>query len=129
MTENSLITKITDIIIEKTVNQKVPTVVFMAIKKEDLVKNLFWTLKEGNKNESTFTQEDWKQVAKIMQQLSNIPLLLKETIDINYIKTETQTFIAGMEGKKGLVIINSKEKISEQNFNTDKENIKIIVIY
>lgn len=129
MTEDSLIAKITDIIIEQTVNQKIPTVVFMAIKKEDLVKNLFWTLKEGNKNESTFTQEDWKQVAEIMQQLSNIPLLLKETIDINYIKTETQTFIAGMEGKKGLVIINSKEKISEQNFNTDKENIQIIVIY
>lgn len=129
MTEDSLIAKITDIIIKQTVNQKIPTVVFMAIKKEDLVKNLFWTLKEGNKNESTFTQEDWKQVAEIMQQLSNIPLLLKETIDINYIKTETQTFIAGMKGKKGLVIINSKEKISEQNFNTDKENIQIIVIY
>lgn len=129
MADNDLIAQITDIIIEQTVNQKVPTVVFMAIKKEDLVKNLFWTLKEGNKNESTFTQEDWKQVAEIMQQLSNIPLLLKETIDINYIKTETQTFIAGMEGKKGLVIINSKEKISEQNFNTDKENIQIIVIY
>ena len=129
MADNDLIAQITDIIIEQTVNQKVPTVVFMAIKKEDLVKNLFLTLKEGNKNESTFTQEDWKQVAEIMQQLSNIPLLLKETIDINYIKTETQTFIAGMEGKKGLVIINSKEKISEQNFNTDKENIQIIVIY
>ena len=129
MADNDLIAQITDIIIKQTVNQKVPTVVFMAIKKEDLVKNLFWTLKEGNKNESTFTQEDWKQVAEIMQQLSNIPLLLKETIDINYIKTETQTFIAGMEGKKGLVIINSKEKISEQNFNTDKENIQIIVIY
>ena len=129
MADNDLIAQITDIIIEQTINKKVPTVVFMAIKKEDLVKNLFWTLKEGNKNESTFTQEDWKKVAEIMQQLSNIPLLLKETIDINYIKTETQTFIAGMEGKKGLVIINSKEKISEQNFNTDKENIQIIVIY
>ena len=129
MTKDSSLTKITEIIVNETVNKKIPTVVFMAIKKEDLVKNLFGTLKEGNKNESTFTQEDWKQVAEIMQQLSNIPLLLKETIDINYIKTETQTFIAGMEGKKGLVIINSKEKISEQNFNTDKENIQIIVIY
>ena len=129
MADNDLIAQITNIIIEQTVNQKIPTVVFMAIKKEDLVKNLFWTLKEGNKNESTFTQEDWKQVAEIMQQLSNIPLLLKETIDINYIKTETQTFIAGMEGKKGLVIINSKEKIPEQDFITDKENIQIIVIY
>jgi len=129
MADNNLITKIMDIIIEKTVKQKIPTVVFMSIKREDLVKNLFWTLKSGNKNESTFSQDDWNQVAEIMQKLSGIPLLLKETTDVNYIKTETQTFIAGMEGKKGLVIINSKEKISEQNFNTDKENIQIIVIY
>ena len=99
----------------------------MAIKKEDLVKNLFWTLKEGNKNESTFTQEDWKQVAEIMQQLSNIPLLLKETIDVNYIKTETQTFITGMDGRKGLVIIHSKENISEKDFSI-KDNISVIVI-
>ena len=55
MTEDSLIAKITDIIIEQTVNKKIPTVVFMSVKKEDLVKNLFWTLKSGNKDESTFT--------------------------------------------------------------------------
>ena len=79
MTEDSLITKITDIIIKKTVKQKIPTVVFMSIKREDLVKNLFWTLKSGNKDESTFTEEDWNQVAEIMKQLSDIPLLLKET--------------------------------------------------
>jgi len=127
MADNNLIAQISDIIIEQTVNQKIPTVVFMAIKKEDLVKNLFWTLKEGNKNESTFTQEDWKQVTKIMQQLSNIPLLLKETIDVNYIKTETQTFITGMDGREGLVIIHSKENISEKDFSI-KDNISVIVI-
>lgn len=127
MADNNLIAQISDIIIEQTVNQKIPTVVFMAIKKEDLVKNLFWTLKEGNKNESTFTQEDWKQVAKIMQQLSNIPLLLKETIDVNYIKTETQSFITGMNGRSGLVIINSKEDISATEFTTGK-NISIIIL-
>ena len=129
MTENSLIIEITDIIIEQTVNKNIPMVVFASIKQEDLVKNLFGALKSGNKDESTFTPDDWNQVAEIMQQLSNIPLLLKETIDVNYIKTETQTFITGMDGRNGLVIINSKEKISEQNFNTDKENIQIIVIY
>ena len=127
MADNNLIAQISDIIIEQTVNQKIPTVVFMAIKKEDLVKNLFWTLKEGNKNESTFTQEDWKQVAKIMQQLSNIPLLLKETIDVNYIKTETQSFITGMDGRNGLVIINSKENISATEFTTS-EKISIMII-
>jgi replicative DNA helicase len=127
LTENSLITKITDIIIEKTVKQKIPTVVFMSVRKEDLVKNLFWTLKSGNKDESTFTQEDWKQVAEIMKQLSDIPLLLKETTDVNYIKTETQTFITGMDGRKGLVIIHSKENISEKDF-IQKDNISVIVI-
>ena len=99
----------------------------MSIKREDLVKNLFLTLKSGNKDESTFTQEDWNEVAEIMGKLSNIPLLLKETTDVNYIKTETQTFITGMEGRKGLVIIDSKEKISEKDF-TKRDNISVIVI-
>ena len=127
MTENSLITKITDIIIEKTVKQKIPTVVFMSVKREDLVKNLFWTLKSGNKDENSFTQEDWNQVAEIMKQLSDIPLLLKETHEVDDIKKETQTFITGMEGKKGLVIIHSKENISDKDFTTT-ENVSIIVL-
>jgi len=127
MTKESSLTKITKIIVNETVNKKIPTVVFMAIKKEDLVKNLFWTLKSGNKDERSFSQEDWNQVAEIMQKLSGIPLLLKETTDVNYIKSETQTFITGMEGRKGLVIINSKENISDKDF-TRKDNISVIVI-
>ena len=131
MTENNLITKITDIIIEQTVNQKIPTVVFMSVKKEDLVKNLFWTLKSGNKDESSFTQEDWNEVAEIMEQLSSIPLLLKETTDANYIKTETQTFISGMDGRTGLVIIDSKENIfTPDKFTpfTERGNVSIMII-
>ena len=127
MTEDSLITKITDIIIKKTVKQKIPTVVFMSIKREDLVKNLFWTLKYGNKDENTFTEEDWKQVAEIMKQLSDIPLLLKETSEVNDIEKETETFITGMEGRKGLVIINSDKKTLDNKFTTS-ENISIIFI-
>ena len=127
MTKDSSLTKITEIIVNETVNKKIPTVVFMSIKTEDLVKNLFLTLKSGNKDERSFSQEDWNQVAEIMQKLSGIPLLLKETTDVNYIKTETQTFITGMEGRKGLVIINSKENISEQDF-TASENISIIIL-
>ena len=128
MTKNSSLTKITEIIVNETVNKKIPTVVFMSIKTEDLVKNLFLTLKSGNKDERSFSQEDWNQVAEIMQKLSGIPLLLKETADVNYIKTETQTFITGMEGRKGLVIINLKENMSEQDFIIDKENISIMII-
>lgn len=101
MADNDLITQITDIIIEQTVNQKIPTVVFMAIKKEDLVKNLFWTLKEGNKNESTFTQEDWKKVAEIMKQLSDIPLLLKETSEVNDIKKKQKPLLPAWTEEKG----------------------------
>ena len=44
MTKNSSLTKITEIIVNETVNKKIPTVVFMSIKTEDLVKNLFLTL-------------------------------------------------------------------------------------
>ena len=128
MTKDSSLTKITEIIVNETVNKKIPTVVFMSVKKEDLVKNLFLTLKSGNKDERSFSQEDWNQVAEIMQKLSGIPLLLKETTDVNYIKTETQTFITGMEGRKGLVIIYSKGSISEQDFITDKENISVMII-
>ena len=128
MTKNSSLTKITEIIVNETVNKKIPTVVFMSIKTEDLVKNLFLTLKSGNKDERSFSQEDWNQVAEIMQKLSGIPLLLKETADVNYIKTETQTFITGMEGRKGLVIIHSKENISEQEFINHKDNVCIIIL-
>ena len=127
MTDNTLITHITDIVVEKTIKQKIPTVVFMSIKKEDLVKNLFWTLKSGNKDENSFTQEDWNQVAEIMKQLSDIPLLLKETTDVNYIKSETQTFITGMEGRNGLVIIHSQENISKQYFTVSK-NVSIMIL-
>ena len=127
MTEDSSLTKITEIIVNETVNKKIPTVVFMSVKKEDLVKNLFWTLKYGNKDENTFTEEDWKQVAEIMKQLSDIPLLLKETHEVDDIKKETETFITGMDGRKGLVIISSKEKISEKDF-IQKDNISVIVI-
>ena len=127
MTKDSSLTKITEIIVNETVNKKIPTVVFMAIKKEDLVKNLFWTLKYGNKDENTFTEEDWKQVAEIMKQLSDIPLLLKETSEVNDIEKETETFITGMEGRKGLVIINSDKKTLDNKFTTS-ENISIIFI-
>ena len=96
---------------------------------KDFIKNVISKLYGSDENifaDYSFTP--WEKVAEIMRNLAEIPLLLKETFDINEIKTETENFITGMEGKKGLVIINSKEKISEQNFNTDKENIQIIVI-
>ena len=126
MTKDSSLTKITEIIVNETVNKKIPTVVFMSIKTEDLVKNLFLTLKSGNKDENTFTEEDWNQIAEIMKQLSDIPLLLKETADLNEIKTETENFIREINKGNGSVIINAKG-IQVKDF-TMKENISIIVV-
>jgi hypothetical protein len=128
MVDSGLISKITDIIIQQTVNQKIPTVIFLSnIDKGSLVKNIIWTIKDGNRDEKDFTSNDWEQVAEIMRTLAEIPLLLKETFDIKEIKTETENFIAGMEGRKGLVIINSKEKISAAEFTAGK-NISVIVL-
>ena len=131
MADNGLISKITDMVIQQTVNQKIPTVIFLSdIDKGSLLKNVISKLYGSDENifaDYSFTP--WEKIAEIMRNLAEIPLLLKETSDISEIKTETENFIANMAEKRGLIIINSKEKISEQNFNTDKENIQIIVIY
>ena len=131
MADNCLISKITDMVIQQTVNQKIPTVIFLSdIDKGSLLKNVISKLYGSDENifaDYSFTP--WEKIAEIMRNLAEIPLLLKETSDISEIKTETENFIANMAEKRGLIIINSKEKISEQNFNTDKENIQIIVIY
>ena len=126
MADNNIITKITDIVIQQTIKQKIPTVVFLSnIDKGSLVRNIIWSIKDGNKNENTFTSDDWERIAEIMQKLAEIPLLLKETSDINVIRNDTENFIAEMDNRKGLVIINLEEKISETEFTTDK-NISII---
>ena len=126
MTDNNIITQITDIVIQQTIKKKIPTVVFLSsIDKGSLVRNIIWSIKDGNKNENTFTSDDWEKIAEIIQKLAEIPLLLKETSDINEIKKDTENFIAEMNNRKGLVIINLEEKISETEFTTDK-NISII---
>ena len=129
MTEDNLIKTITDIVTEKTVNQRIPTVVFLSgTDKGSLLKNVISKLYGSDENifaDYSFTP--WEKVAEIMQTLAEIPLLLKETSDINEIKTETENFITGMEGKKGLVIINLKENISAADF-TIGENISIVVL-
>ena len=127
MTDNTLITHITDIVVEKTIKQKIPTVVFLYhIDKGSLVKNIIWSIKDGNKNENTFTSDDWEKIAKIMQNLAEIPLLLKVTSDINDIQKETENFINEMNKRTGIVIIDS-DNIQTKDFTT-KKNISIIVV-
>ena len=127
MTEDNLIKTITDIVIEKTVNQRIPTVVFLSdIDKGSLVKNIIWSIKGGNQEEEKFLSDDWQKVAEIMQTLAEVPLLLKETSDLNEIKTETENFIKEFNKDKGAVIINAKG-IQVKDF-TMKENISIIVL-
>ena len=127
MTGNDLILRITELIIEQTISQNLPTVVFLSVnEKGDLVKEIIRNLKGGTQDENDYTPEDWMRVAQIMEQLAEIPLLIKKTSDKNYILTETKTFIKGMSGQKGLVIIDSEESILAKEF-TIGENISIIV--
>ena len=127
MTEDNLIKTITDIVIENTVNQRIPTVVFLSdIDKGGLVKNIIWSIKGGNQEEEKFLSDDWQKVAEIMQTLAEVPLLLKETSDLNEIKTETENFIKEINKGKGAVIINAKG-IQMKDFTT-KENISIIIL-
>ena len=127
MTGNDLILRITKLIIEQTISQNLPTVVFLSVnEKGDLVKEIIRNLKGGTQDENDYTPEDWMRVAQIMEQLAEIPLLIKKTSDKNYILTETKTFIKGMSGQKGLVIIDSEESILAKEF-TIGENISIIV--
>ena len=129
MADNDLITQITDIVIQQTINQKIPTVVFLSdIGKNDFVKNLFWTIKGGNKDTSTFTPDDWKEVANIMTELSEIPLLLQETTNIDEMRTNAECFINEINKGKRLIIIASKDNIFTDIPFTKKENISIIGI-
>lgn len=127
MTEDNLIKTITDIVIEETVNQRIPTVVFLSdIDKGSLVKNIIWSIKGGNQEEEKFLSDDWQKVAEIMQNLAEIPLLLKETSDINEIKVETENFIKEINKGKGVVIINAKGAQSNQFLS--KDNISVIIV-
>ena len=127
MTEDNLIKTITDIVIEKTVNQRIPTVVFLSdIDKGSLVKNIIWSIKGGNQEEEKFLSDDWEKVAEIMQNLAEIPLLLKETSDIGEIKTETENFIKEINKGKGVVIINAEG--TQANQFLSKDNISVIIV-
>ena len=122
-----IITKITDIVIQQTIGQKIPTVIFLSdIDKGSLVKNIIWSLKGGTQDEDKFLSDDWEKVAEIMQNLAEVPLLLKETSDINEIKVETENFIKEINKGKGVVIINAKG--AQTNQFLSKDNISVIIV-
>ena len=128
MADNDLIVNITDIVIQQTINKKIPTVIFLSdIDKGSLLKNVISKLYGSDENifaDYSFTP--WEKVAEIMQRLAAIPLLLKETSDINEIKTETEEFINSLGKTEGLIIICTNEDAFSQF--TKKENISIIVL-
>ena len=122
-----IITKITDIVIQQTIGQKIPTVIFLSdIDKGSLVKNIIWSIKGGTQDEDKFLSDDWQRVAEIMQTLAEVPLLLKETSDINEIKVETENFIKEINKGKGVVIINAKG--AQTNQFLSKDNISVIIV-
>ena len=61
-----------------------------------------------------------------MQNLAEIPLLLKVTSDIQDIQKETETFIKEINKRTGIVIIDY-DNIQTKDFTTNK-NISIIVV-
>ena len=122
-----IITKITDIVIQQTIGQKIPTVLFLSdIDKGSLVKNIIWSIKGGTQEEDKFLSDDWQKVAEIMQTLAEVPLLLKETSDINEIKVETENFIKEINKGKGVVIINAEG--AQTNQFLSKDNISVIIV-
>ena len=122
-----IITKITDIVIQQTIGQKIPTVIFLSdIDKGSLVKNIIWSIKGGTQDEDKFLSDDWEKVAEIMQNLAEIPLLLKETSDINEIKVETENFIKEINKGMGIVIINADGFQTNQFLS--KDNITVIIV-
>ena len=130
MADNNILKQITDVVIQQTVNKKIPTVVFLSedLSKEDLIKNVIKILKGGIYDENAFSSEDWQLISDIMLKLAEIPLLLKETSDIKDIQSETENFIKSLDKNKGLVIIDSKDDIFTSVPFTKKENISIIIL-
>ena len=61
-----------------------------------------------------------------MQTLAEVPLLLKETSDINEIKVETENFIKEINKGKGVVIINAEGAQTNQFLSED--NISLIIV-
>ena len=67
-----------------------------------------------------------RHIPEIMQNLAEIPLLLKETSDIGEIKTETENFIKEINKGKGVVIINAEG--TQANQFLSKDNISVIIV-
>jgi len=147
MTDINSIAAITDIIILNTVNQNIPTVVFLSEPlKGDLIRNIIQKIKFSDDkipqpDENDYTQEEWKEISDIMLKLTAIPLIIKETADVDEIQQETENFVNELNNGKGLVIITCPESADNKKIRPDNykkeftpknfaigENISIIVI-
>lgn len=123
-----LITQITDLVIQQTIGQRIPTIVFLSdITSSELIKNIISKLC-GSKNDifEDSLSTPWEKVAGIMKELAEIPLLVKENSDIDEMHTDVEYFIEKMNKKQGFVIINS-EHVQAKQFTT-KENISIMFL-
>ena len=129
MPENSLLARVTELVTQQTINKKIPTLVLLSeeLSKSDLLKNIVNNLC-GNRNDifSDSSSVPWQEISDIMLQLAEIPLLVKETANINDIRIEAESFIKELNKAKGLVIIDS-DSFHVNQFTTD-ENISIIVL-
>jgi hypothetical protein len=127
MVKAGIISKITDIIIEQTVNKKIPTVVFVSEDDfDELTKSVISRLCGSDDVFLNPSMTPWAKVAEIMKELAKIPLIVSESNDIDTIKCAIERFIKELNDEKALVIINSGN-VTINDFTTG-ENISIIIL-
>lgn len=116
--------KIANILLKKTVKEKLPTVVFFSITEEaDLIKKIFSLNTKKEYNEQKFTTEDWTTLADLVLGLANIPLIFKHIHSVENTIDQINNFSSEIENKNGLIIIECGE-YDFPNIST-KENIII----
>lgn len=115
---------IVDIILNKTIKENIPTVVFLSnIKETDIVKRLFSIKTQKEYKEEKFTPYDWSKLADTMLKLANIPLVIKQIDSVKNTFNKIYDFNAELKKSIGLVII----ECGEYDFSKI-ENTKNIVV-
>jgi len=103
-----VLSKITDLVINNTIKNHIPTVIVISnIEKEDLIKNFICKIRGCEYDETVFTPDDWIEVARLTQELAKIPVHIEKTEKVCDAENKISEFIKELDGNKGIVIINS----------------------
>ena len=116
--------KITDLILENTIEKNIPTVVFISrIEETDLIIKLISIKTQKEYDEANLTPDDWAVLADTMLMLANIPLILRHINSVEDTINKITDFCAEMGENKGLVVVDC-----DKNDFPKIENIKNIII-